>query len=64
MERYRNNSVDSGLKMYEFFYLGDENTGTITGQNNSHVSSHVFIVQISEQFELEWTFGMLIEETC
>jgi hypothetical protein len=38
-------------------YLGDVNTGIITGKNNLYVSSHVLNILISDQFEQLWAFG-------
>jgi hypothetical protein len=56
-KRHRIKSVVSDLFMYVLLYLGDENTGIITGKNNLYVSSHVLNMLISDQFEQVWTFG-------
>ena len=37
--------------MYVLLYLGDDNTGIITGKNNTYVSSHVLNMLMSDQFE-------------
>ena len=48
------------LKMYELFYLADVNRWTITGKDNSYVSSHLLNVTTSWQFNLESTYGTLL----
>jgi len=50
-KRHRNKSVVSDLFMYVLLYLGDDNTGIITGKNNTYVSSHVLNMLMSDQFE-------------